>query len=182
MSYTIINIIAGLLPEVLYFTFFLIYAKNYKEKRMLLFILLLIGYIVLKLIFPFNIYFQISFTLYVPIILRILYKNKFHISDLFVFVYASISLITITLITYPISIILNNYLLAYFINRICMFLFIFIIRKKLNKCYKWIIKQWNRNYEQPNKIKAITIRQICVISLNTMIYILYLLVNYSLTK
>lgn len=180
MAYKIINTIAILLPEVIYFTLFLVYTKNYNVKKLLLFILLLIGYIILKFIFPLNIYFQIIFTLYVPIVLKFIYKNKFHVSDLFVFVYASISLIVISLITYPVSLIFNNYLLAYFLNRICMFLFIFLARKKLNKYYVWIIKQWNRNYEKPNRVKAITIRQICVISLNVMIYILYLGVVYNI--
>ena len=168
------NVIFGLLPEVIYFTLFLIYTKNYKNNKIKLFLLLFIAYISLKYLLPANIYFQILFTLYVPIVLKILYKDKFHISDMFVFVYASIILILITVVTYPIALVLNNYIIAYIINRILMFLFIIIFKNKLNKVYKWIIPQWNRNYENPNKIKAITIRQVCVISLNVMIYVLYL--------
>ena len=171
------NVIFGLFPEVIYFTLFLIYTKNYKDNKIKLFLLLLLGYVVLKFLLPANIYFQITFTLYVPVILKLLYKDKFHISDIFVFVYSSIVLIIITILTYPIALILNNYIIAYIINRFLMFLFIIFFKSKLNKIYKWVISQWNRNYEKPNKIKAITIRQVCVISLNVMIYALYLSVQ-----
>lgn len=172
------NFVLGLLPEVIYFTLFLIYTKDYKYNKLKLFVLLLIGYTLLKFLLPINIYFQLSFTLYVPIILKILYKDKFHISDMFVFVYASIILILCTLVILPIHSVFNNYVLAYIFNRILMFAFIFVFKNKLNKAYRWIISQWNRNYENPNKIKAITIRQICVISLNIMIFILNFGIQY----
>lgn len=176
------NFLIGLLPEAIYFTLFLILTKKYKNKRIILFILMLFSYTLLKLIFPINIYFQISFTICVPIILKILYKDKFHISDIFIFVYASIILILCTLIVLPIHYYFNNYWLTYVLNRILMFLFLFIFRNKLNKAYKWIISQWNRNYSKPNKIKAITIRQVCVISLNIMIFILYFGIQYIINR
>lgn len=178
MVNTITNILFGLLPEVLYFTLFIIFTKGYKTNRIKLFVLLAIGYIVFKLIFSLNVLFQLSFTFYVPIILKILYKDKFHISDIFVFVYASIVLILLTFLILPIDSIFHNYMLAFVLNRILMFIFLFIFRNKLNKVYKWIISQWNRNYEKPNKIKAITIRQVCVISLNVMIFVLNFGVQY----
>lgn len=174
------NIIFALIPEVIYFTLFLIFTKNYKTNRIALFVLLLLGYIILKLIFPLNIYFQLCFTLYVPFILKILYKDKFHISDIFIFVYSSILLILITCLTLPIYYIFNNYIFAFIINRFLMFFVLILLRNKLNKGYKWIIAQWNRNYENPNKIKAITIRQICVISFNIMIFVLYLFIQLML--
>lgn len=174
------TVIFALIPEVIYFTLFLIFTKNYKNNKIKLFVLLLIGYLILKIIFPLNIYFQICFTLYVPLILRLLYKDRFHISDIFIFVYASIMLILISFVTAPIYYITNNYIFAFIINRILMFLILFLLKNKLNKFYKWIIPQWNRNYEKPNKIKAITVRQVCVISLNVMIFILHLFIQLML--
>lgn len=171
------SLILAWFPEVIYFTLFLIFTKRYNYNRLKLFSCLLIGYVFLKICFPKNIYFQISYTLLVPIILKILYKNKFHISDIFVFVYASLILIFITIMTYPFALLFNNYVLAFILNRIVMFSILFIIKNNLNKVYVWIISQWNRNYEKPNKIKSITIRQTCVISLNIMIFMLYLSVQ-----
>ena len=174
----IVNFFLGLLPEVIYFTLFLIYTKGYTYNKIKLFILLLIGYTLFKFMLPVNIYFQIAFTLYVPLILKILYKDKFHISDIFIFVYSSIILILCTLVVLPIHYFGRNYWLTYTLSRILMFGFLFIFKNKLNKVYKWIISQWNRNYENPNKIKAITIRQVCVISLNLMIFILNFGIQY----
>lgn len=173
------TIIFALIPEVLYFTLFIIFTKRYPNKRFLLFVLLLIGYIVLKIFLPINIYFQILFTLYVPVILKLLYKRKFHISDMFVFSYASILLILISCLSLPIFFIFNNYILAFIINRILMFLILFFLKDKLNKIYTFFILQWNRNYDFPNKFKAITIRQFCVICLNVMIYLLNLWISYA---
>lgn len=172
------TVIFALIPEVVYFSFFLIFTKRYNKSRILLFILLLIGYIILKLIFPINIYFQIIFTLYVPIILKILYKEKFHISDIFVFSYSSIILIIISCFCLPIYFCFNNYLLAFILNRFFMFIFLVLFKNKLNIIYLFFIKQWNRNYKKPNKIKAITIRQICVVSFNIMIYVLNIWISY----
>lgn len=170
----VINFLFGLLPEIIYFTLFLIYTKNYKTNKIKLFLFLLIGYTLFKYLFKVNIYFQICFIIYVPIVLKFLYKDKFHISDIFVFVYASIILMAISFIVLPIDLIFHNYLFAFIINRILIFVILFYLKNKLHKAYSWIIKQWNRNYEKPNKIKSITIRQVCVISLNIMIFILNL--------
>ena len=43
MYYTI-GIILGLIPEVLYFTLFLVYTKHIKEKRIKLFLLIALAY------------------------------------------------------------------------------------------------------------------------------------------
>lgn len=171
------NFIFALFPEVVYFTLFLIYTKGYKYNKIKLFIFLLLGYSVLKMFLPKNIYFQIIFTLYVPIVLKFIYKDKFHISDMFIFVYSSIILILCTCITIPIYLIFGKYMLAFILNRILMFVVLFLLKNKLNKAYVWIISQWNRNYEHPNKVKAITIRQVSVISMNIMIYALYLFIQ-----
>lgn len=112
------TVIFALIPEVIYFTLFLIFTKNYKNNKIKLFVLLLIGYIIFKKIFPLNIYFQICFTLYVPIILKLLYKDRFHISDVFIFTYSSIFLILIGCISALIHCITNNYILAFIVNRI----------------------------------------------------------------
>lgn len=176
------NILFALLPEAIYFTLFLIYTKGYKTKKFLLFTLLFIGYVVLKLAFPLNIHCQVGFLIYTPVILKLLYKDKFHISDAFVLVYASWLIILETLLILPIHIFFNDYLLAFIFSKALMFLVLFLLKNKLNKIYRWIIPQWNRNYEKPNKIKAITIRQVCVISFNVMIFVLYLGIQYIINQ
>lgn len=172
------SLIFAWIPEVLYFTLFLVFAKGYKTRKLELFFVLLFGYVLFEEMFKMNIYFQIAYTLYVPIVLRMLYKDKFHISDIFVFVYSSIFLILISIIGIVMYSVCKFYVFSFVVNRILMFLFLFLFKTKIRKYYEWIISQWNRNVEHPNRVKAITIRQVCTISLNIMIYVLYLILQY----
>lgn len=172
------NIILGLIPEAIFFSLFIIFTKNYKNKtkNIVFTLLMIIGYIILKQILPRNVYCQIIYLAYVPLLMFLLYKNKFHISDVFVMSWASIFLTILTLIFLPIIQILgqDSYFILWIINRIFIFIPLILFRNKFNKVYKYFISQWNRNREKPNKIKALTIRNICVISLNISIFILNL--------
>ena len=170
------NIILGLIPESIFFSLFIIFTKNYKNKaKNIVFTLLMItGYIILKQILPRNVYCQIIYLAYVPLLMFLLYRNKFHISDVFVMSWANIVYIGLTSICLLlINIFCNIYWVLYAINRLSMVLFLVFTYNKLNKFYKYIIPQWNRNRQKPNKIKALTIRNICVIGLNISIFIIY---------
>lgn len=170
-----LNILLGLVPEAIFFSSFIIFTKNYKHKvKNVVFTLLMIaGYIVLKQLLPRNVYCQIIYLAYVPLLMFLLYREKFHISDVFVMSWSSAFLLIFSIIAMLIPLILGMeyYILAYIINRAMMFLFLILAHKKLNEFYKYIIPQWNRNRKEPNKIKALTIRNICVISLNLIIFI-----------
>ena len=171
------NIILGLIPEAIFFSLFIIFTKNYKNKtkNIVFTLLMIIGYIILKQILPRNVYCQIIYLAYVPLLMFLLYRNKFHISDVFVMSWANIIYIGLTSICILlINIFSNIYWILYVINRISMILFLIFTRKKLNKIYKYIIPQWNRNREKPNRIKALTIRNICVITLNISVFIIHI--------
>lgn len=173
-----LNIILGIIPEAIFFSLFIIFTKkyNHKIKNLVFTILMILGYIILKQLLPKNVYCQIIYILYVPLLMFLLYKNKFHISDIFVMSWASIFLTILTLIFLPIIKIFGqeNYLYIWIINRIFIFIPLIISKNTLNKIYKYFILQWNRNREKPNKIKALTIRNICVISLNISIFVINL--------
>lgn len=173
-----LNILLGLVPEAIFFSLFIIFTKNYKHKvKNVVFTLLMIaGYIVLKQLLPRNVYCQIIYLAYVPLLMFLLYREKFHISDAFVMSWASISLTILTLIFLPIIYLFGNesYFIIWIINRIFIFVMLFLFKNKLNKVYKYFISQWNRNREHPNKIKALTIRNICVISLNISVFVINL--------
>ena len=172
------NIILGLIPEAIFFSLFIIFTKNYKNKaKNIVFTLLMItGYIILKQILPRNVYCQIIYLAYVPLLMFLLYRNKFHISDVFVMSWASILITILQLIFLPFLYLFgnNSYFIMWILNRIITFVVLIFMKNKLNKIYKYFISQWNRNREKPNKFKALTIRNICVISLNISIFILNL--------
>lgn len=170
--YYVVGILFGLIPEVLYFTLFLIYAKNIKEKRIKLFLLISIAYLLCIMISQYKVLYYISFIAIVYVILKILYRKKTQIIDIFVF---SISTIYMTILA-SISFMLftddlSNYYILYVIARILLFV-PFIFRKKFNIIYKKYCKLWNRNDKEKRPIKSITLRNVSLVVINITIFIL----------
>lgn len=170
--YYLVSILFGLIPEVLYFTLFITYTKNIKEKRIKLFLLISIAYFLCMLVQQYNVIYYILLIALVYIILKILYKNKTQIIDIFVF---SLSTIYLTLLA-CISLMLftddlSNYYILYFIARILLFV-PFIFKNKFNVLYKKYCKLWNRNDKEKRPIKSITLRNISLIVINVTIFIL----------
>ena len=167
--YYIIGILFGLIPEVLYFTLFLIYTKKLQEKRIKLFLLISLAYTLTVFIKQYILAYYLSFIVLVYLILKILYKRKAQIIDIFVF---SISTIYLTLVSYLGFIFftedLSNYYILYFIARILLFI-PFIFRNKFNVIYKKYCKLWNRNDKEERPIKSITLRNISLIIINVVI-------------
>ena len=128
----IVSILLGLIPEVLYFTLFLVYCKNLKEKRLKLFGLLALGYIALIMICRYQFIFYIAYVIYSYLVLKWLYKA--HILDLFV---CSIGLGYMTIVAFVDYMVLGaNYLVYYIVARICLCLPLLILSYKLNIFYR----------------------------------------------
>ena len=173
--YYILSVFLGLIPEVLYFTLFLIYTKNIKEKRILLFLLISLAYTLTVFIKQYILVYYLSFIVLVYLILKLLYKQKTQIIDIFVI---SISTIYLTLLSYICFLFLksdmSNYWLLYTIDRMFL-LFIFIFRKRFNVLYKKYCKLWNRNDKEKRPIKSITLRNISLIIINIAIVLMNIL-------
>ena len=88
----------GQIPEAIYFALFLIFTKDFKEKRILFIVLMILEYLLLKLFIHFDVWFQIGYTIMTFLTLKVLYKNKAQITDIFTFGIASIVLIIVTVI------------------------------------------------------------------------------------
>lgn len=171
IGYILLSILLGVIPEVLYFTLFLINIKDIKTKRKILFVLILIAYLIFVLFNNYKIINYIIFLFLMYLILKILYKEKTQIIDVFVI---SISLVYLTIIGFICSRFVGmsyvRYYIMLIINRILIFL-PFIFRKKFNIWYKKYCSLWNRNYEKKQPIKSITLRNISLISLNIFIFL-----------
>lgn len=106
--------------------------------------------------------------------LKVLYKDKAQITDIFLFAVSSVILVIISILC---GLILFNkpelYILMLIINRLLMFGFIFIFKNKISNTYNEIIKYWNRN-EKHKKIRSLTLRNISIITFNLMFYIINL--------
>ena len=170
--YYLISILFGLIPEVLYFTLFITYTKNIKEKRIKLFLLIGISYFLCILVQSFKILFYILLIVLIYISLKILYKEKIQIIDIFII---SIAYLWIAILSTFLLILLSedksNYYLLYIIDRVLLFV-LFIFKNKFNMLYKKYCKLWNRNDKEKRPIKSITLRNISLILLNGFILLL----------
>ena len=165
----IVSVVLGLIPEVLFFTLFIAYTKNIKEKRIKLFILISIIYFFCMLIQMYKLVYYISFIVLFYIVLKILYKQKTQIIDMFVITFA---FFYVSIISYIFYLFLKDdktyYYLFYILDRVLLFI-PFIFKNKLNIIYKNYCRLWNRNDKEKRPIKSITLRNISLIAINFII-------------
>jgi len=177
----VMSILFGMIPEVLFFTLFLIYTKGLKEKRMELFVGVSIIYILCIMVNRFKTLYYVSFIFLISILLKILYKNKAQIIDTFMF---SISTIYLSLIGFLCSRFVNNNYCMYYImlllNRILLFV-PFIFKDRFNALYKLYCSLWNRNDKVKKPIKSITLRNVSLSVLNIFIFIMNI-ISVSMTN
>lgn len=178
-----LRIILEKVLEAIFFSIFIIKGKNIKEKRILFTFLMIFQYLGLKLFIQYNIWFHIIYIIMMYVDLKILYKDKAQITDIFLFMAASVILIIISIICVGIKVFTNiEYFYALIINRILMFLILFLIRNKIYLIYKKFYKKWNRQKDS-TKIRSLTLRNISVIVFNLMFYIMNISLTYIiLTK
>lgn len=176
----VISILLGLVPEVTYFTLFLIYTKDIKEKRIKLWMLIATAYILCMFIQKYKVIYYILFIVLTYFILKLLYKKKAQIIDIFVF---SLAFNYVCIISYFCFLFLNkdlsNYYVLFALSRIVLFL-PFVFKNKFRIVYKKYCNLWNRNDKECRPIKSITLRNISLISLNIFIILMDLACIYIL--
>ena len=173
-----LELLIGQIPEAIFFALFMIYAKGLKEKRILFIVLMIVEYILIMQNIYFNTYSHIIYTILTFLTLKVLYKEKCQITDIFTFGIASLILIITSI---PCVLIFNNNPILYAIaNRIIIFTSLFFAKNKIiviQKCYK---KLWNRNDTIKKKIKSTTFRSINIIIFNLMFYFINICMIYAI--
>lgn len=166
--------------EAIYFSLFLIFGKGIKNKRLLFVGIMVFQYLILKQFIKFNVLFQIIYTFLSFINLKVLYKDKAQITDIFLFAAGSIFLIFISMLCVITRYIFNtSYLNVLIFNRIILFMSLFLIKNKINYFYKKYYKNWNRKSKgSVIKIRSLTLRNISLIMFNLMFYV----INIGLTS
>lgn len=170
--------------EAIYFSLFLIFGKGIKNKRLLFIGIMIFQYLILKQFIKFNVLFQIIYTFLSFVNLKVLYKDKAQITDIFLFASASLILIVLSIACAVFVPLLGiKYIIMLIINRILMFLVLFLIKNKIGNLYKKFYLKWNRNKNNTIGIKSLTLRNISVIVFNLMFYIINISLAYIiLTK
>lgn len=168
--------------EAIYFSLFLIYGKNLKEKRLLFISIMIFEYVLLTSVLQYTTWIHIIYITLTYINLKVLYKEKAQITDIFLFATASIFLILISFCSGLLHILKMKYFYALIINRIILFSFLFFIKNKINLIYKKYYLKWNRK-DNMTKIRSLTLRNISVIIFNLMFYVINIGLIYAiLTK
>ena len=173
-----LELLLGQIPEAIYFALFMIYAKNLKDKKFLFIALMTIEYVLLLNLVPYSIYPKIAYIVISYVIMKMLYKEKTQLIDVFVLV---LSIIILGLTSVPLLFlnnIINNIYIVCIISKIITFLLLFLIRNKLNIFYKLYYRHWNRNDKEKRKIKSLTVRNISVIAFNVMFYLTNVVIIY----
>ena len=168
-----LEVLLGQIPEAIYFSLFLIFAKNLKEKRILFTVIMVFEYLLLLHFIKFNVLFQFAYTFMTFLTLKVLYKDKAQITDIFAFSVASLYLIFVSILSYSIVYFtLKVYMVSVILNRLILYISLFVLKSKINIYYKKFKYFWNRHREKKVKIKSLTLRNISIILFNVMFYII----------
>lgn len=143
----ILRLISAKLLEPLYFSLFLIIGKDLKERRILFTSIMIFEYIILTNIIEFNAALQFCYTFMTYLTLKVLYKEKAQITDVFLFTAASIILIISSAFFYLIILYtIKVYMITLILNRIFIFTFIYFMRKNIRNYYVKFYSLWNRRH------------------------------------
>jgi len=183
MNINILEMVLGQIPEALYFSLFMIFTKQIKEKRAIFIFLMIIEYLIIQKLIHFNVWLHIIYTAFVFLILKVLYKEKAQVTDIFTFTISSILIILIDIfLMFIAKIFIDNYYVLFVIERILMFGILFLLKNKLPKLQNIYKKLWNRNDKEKKKIKSTTFRCINIIIFNLTFYIINILMLYCLYR
>jgi len=173
-----LELLLGQVPEAIYFALFMIFTKEIKTKRITFIVLMVIEYILAKYSHIFSLNFHILYTIMTFITMKVLYKEKTQIIDVFTFGIASIGLI----ITSAVSFLLfrPEMIVVAVSNRILLFIMLFILKKHLPKIEKLYKHLWNRNDKVNKKMKSATFRSLNIVVFNLMFYIINLGMMYAI--
>lgn len=173
----LLEIFLGQIPEAIFLALFMIFAKALQKKRVLYVAIMVVEYILLLNIFPYNWYFHISLTVMTFLTLKVLYREKSQVTDIFILLIAYIVLMVTSAICFMIC--GGNALIATILNRVIIFGLLFHFRNKLYSIQKLYKKFWNRSNE-PKAMKSTTFRSINIVIFNIMFVILNAGMIYAL--
>ena len=175
------QLLLGQIPEAIYFALFMIFTKQLREKRILFASIIIIEYVLLFNVFKESYISHIIFFISMYCLLKIFYKEKCQITDIFALGIASTILMITSAILYLIVWKTVNVFMVYVIlHRIVLFLILILFKDKLPKIQSLYKKLWNRNDNVPKKIKSTTFRSLNLVAFNLMFYIINLGILYML--
>lgn len=163
-----LELLLGQIPEAIYFALFMIFTKEIKEKRVIFVILMVIEYLLVMNVQMFSTWVHAIYVILTFLTLKLLYKEKALIIDIFTFGIASLILIVISL--FSSGIVMFNFELGVIMSRLLPFVVIIIFNCRLSKIQKVYKLLWNRNDKNKLKMKSATFRCLNIVTFNIMFY------------
>ena len=176
MMYFLVSILLGAIPDVLYYYLYIAKIKQIKSKRIILFILMFLNYIIFNMILRYNLYLYLLYDIMMFMFIKLLYKSE--INDFFLVLFIDIYYIFLSSFCF---FLIPNYAVALLASKIFMFLPL-IYKNKIINLYKSYCKMWNRNDNAKYPIKSLTLRNISLVLLNIIIFITDILLIYLSLK
>lgn len=166
-----ISSIINILFEMWFVYYNLVKIKEIKEKKILLYVGLLLSFIISSIVIGFTyknqIYMLVLNAIITYLFMKFLYKKKIQISDMFLIYFINSTILFIAIIT---QLIFGYTILALIIDRIILLLIALIVAKYITKIYKNYLKNWNRG--KGHKIKSITLRNLSILFMNLSLFII----------
>lgn len=173
----LLEIFLGQIPEAIFLALFMIFAKALQKKRVLYVAIIIFEYLILKYSFHYSWYFHIGLTIATFLTLKVLYKEKSQITDVFILLIAYIVLVITSAFCFIIC--QKEVVIATILNRVIIFGLLFCFRNKLYNLQKLYKKLWNRS-DEPKVIKSTTFRSLNVVIFNAMFVIFNVGMIYAL--
>lgn len=162
----ILEIILGQLPEAVYFAIFMMLVKGLKEKRFVFIVGMIVEYLLVLNVLPYSIWSYVLYFILSFLLLKILYKDKSNVTDIFTMGIASVIIIIVSIFSYFIvSLFSTNVIIGNLCQKAILFFIILVYKSylpKINNIYK---KLWNRS-KHSYKIKSMTFRVLNLIVFN----------------
>lgn len=168
----LISLILGILPEALYYYLYIKNIKEIKTKKLILFVSIFIIHVLSMFLLRHNFYMYILYDIALYLLIKVMFKSK--INDFFLIIFLEVYYYLISCICF---FLINNYILAFIINRILMFMPL-LFKNKLIKLYRDYKMMWNRNDNKNYPIKSLTLRNISLITTNILIILAYITLLY----
>ena len=169
----ILELLLGQIPEAVFVALFMVFSKNIKTKRIIFLIITVVDYVLLIYTFKYNWGFHILFMIITYIILKVLYKERTQIVDIFIF---AIAYIYIIITSFVCVIFTRNVVIASIINRLLLFIPLFVLNYKLSVIQSVYKKYWNRNDKIKKKMKSVTFRSLNIVIFN----LLFVIINIGM--
>lgn len=159
----------GAILQPIYFSLFLIFTKNIKNKRFLFILIMIFEHFFLKFVcnLNYNINFELMYTIITYFVLKLMYKEKTRITDVITFI---ISIAILGVFNVSFLLLLGTTIKTIIISNMLAIFFISLLKHKLNKIEIFYNKFWNR-HNNKKMLKSVTIRGLSV-TLTIIVFVL----------